>query len=127
MEPMLIAQDILHRSGISVTPIGVVVYPNEPSYALIVNQDREVDQKTLYSGLNPPGVSVSADRVLYDHWMLTRDQSVPPATRDEVGFVFSLPDGENGSWESDGTELISPKFVPKDLEFTVLLRIEYIT
>lgn len=77
--------------------------------------------KTLYSGLNPPGIAVSADKVLYDHWTLTRDQSVPPATRDEVGFGFSLPDDENGSWESDSIELISPKFVRKDLDYCLQL------
>lgn len=111
LEPMLIAQDVLRQSNLSVRPVGMTVLPSEVRHGLLVNSNRDIDTRmVLYPGLLEPHVTLPEDQLLYDTWIMTRDMSVPPAERNEVQKKFVLSDAETGRWDSDAIELVSPKF-----------------
>lgn len=117
LEPLLIAQDILYQSDIPVRPIGVTVSAGETGYGLMVNGNRNGDeQRVLYPGLMGPNVALPEDQLIYNTWIMTRDLSVTPAEKSEITSAFVLSGAEKDVWESDGIELISPKFSRLEIE-----------
>jgi len=70
----------------------------------------------LHPGLEPALVVQRKDSLNYKKWMVTRDNSVYPATQREIIAALGLSEEDRKEWNSDGIELVSKTYHYDDID-----------